>query len=214
MQWLKKVKWMMVTLAFLLFGIYLGVTVARWRGSGLRTENTTTVVQQVQTLSDLVTVKYVMQKVEIVDSPPDSTLGKFVQGDNKVLMLAQGVVKAGIDLKKLKPEDVAVSGKKISIKLPLPQITDAYLDDSQTKVIERSTGFLRSLDKDLEQETRQNAVADIRRAAQANGILNDANERAKLELATFLHAAGFEQVEFTSGGSQIPFFKPVSENQP
>ncbi len=213
MQWLKKVQWMMVTLAFLLFGIYLGVTVARWRGSGLRVENTTAVVQQVQTLSDLVTVKYVMQKVEIVDSPPDSTLGKFVQGDSRVLMLAQGVVKAGIDLKKLKPEDVAVSGKKISIRLPLPQITDAYLDDSQTKVIERTTGFLRSLDKNLEQETRQNAVADIRRAAQENGILSDANERAKLELAMFLHEAGFEQVEFTSGGSQIPFFKPASENQ-
>jgi len=57
-------------------------------------------------------------------------------------------------------------------------------------------------------------VADIRRAAQANGILNDADERAKLELAMFLHTAGYEQVEFTSGGSQIPFFKPASENLP
>jgi hypothetical protein len=212
MQWLKKVPWMMVTLAFLLIGIYLGVTFSRWRGSGLRVENTTSVVQQVQTLSDLVTVKYVMQKVEIVDSPPDSTLGKFVQGDSRVLLLAQGIVKAGIDLKKIQPGDVSVSGKKISIKLPPPQITDAYLDDSQTKVIERTTGFLRSLDKDLEQETRQNAVGDIRRAAQANGILNDANERAKLELAMFLHNAGFEQVEFTGGGAQIPFFKSAPEN--
>ena len=212
MQCLKKVPWMMATLAFLLIGIYLGVTFSRWRGSGLRVENTTTVVQQVQTLSDLVTVKYVMQKVEIVDSPPESTLGKFVQGDNRVLMLAQGVVKAGIDLKKLKPEDVAVSGKKISIRLPPAQITDAYLDDSQTKVIERTTGFLRSLDKDLEQETRQNAVADIRRAAQANGILRDADERAKLELAAFLHEAGYEQVEFVGGGATIPFFKAAPEN--
>jgi hypothetical protein len=214
MQWLKKFLWAAVTLAFLLFGIFLGVTVSRWRGSGLRVENTTAVVQQVQTLSDLVTVKYVMQKVEIVDSPPDSTLGKFVQGDNKVLLLAQGIVKAGIDLKKLKPGDVTVSGKKISIKLPPPQITDAYLDDSQTKVIERTTGFLRSLDKDLEQTTRQNAVADIRLAAQANGILNDAKERAQLELAMFLHDAGFEQVEFSGGGPQIPLLKSAPENQP
>jgi len=213
MQWLKKVPWMMVTLAFLLIGIYLGVTVSRWRGSGLRVENTTAVVQQVQTLSDLVTVKYVMQKVEIVDSPPDSTLGKFVQGESRVLLLAQGVVKAGIDLKKIQPGDVAVSGKKISIKLPLPEITDAYLDDSQTKVIERTTGFLRSLDKDLEQVTRQNAVADIRRAAQANGILNDADERAKLELAMFLHEAGFEQIEFAGSGARLPLFKTVPENQ-
>jgi len=153
-----------------------------------------------------------MQKVEIVDSPPDSTLGKFVQGESRVLLLAQGIVKAGIDLKKIQPGDVSVSGKKISIKLPPPQITDAYLDDSQTKVIERTTGFLRSLDKDLEQTTRQYAVMDIRRAAMANGILNDADERAKLELAMFLHTAGFEQVEFVGGGLQIPFFKAAPEN--
>ncbi len=198
MRVLKKIFWLAATLAVLVFGIYLGVSVSRWLmpGSGLRVENTTAVVQQVQTLSDLVTVKYVMQKVEIVDSPPDSTLGKFVQGDNKVLLLAQGIVKAGIDLKKIKPEDVSVSGKKISIKLPLPRITDAYLDDAQTKIIERSTGFLRSLDKDLEQTTRQNAVSDIERAARQNGILNDANDRARLELAAFLRLAGFEQVEF------------------
>jgi len=214
MQRLKNVFSMAVILAVLVFGIYLGVTVSRWRGSGLRVENTTAVVQQVQTLSDLVTVKYVMQKVEIVDSPPDSTLGKFVQGDNRVLLLAQGIVKAGIDLKKLKPDDIAVSGKKISIHLPLPQITDAYLDDSQTKVIERTTGFLRSLDKDLEQATRLNAVQDIRRAAQENGILNDADERARLELAAFLHDAGYEQVEFISGGSHLPLFKSAAETQP
>lgn len=196
MQGLKKIFWTLMTLAMLVLGVYLGLTVARWRGSGLRVENTATIIQQVQTLSDLVTVKYVMQKVELVDSPPESTLGKFIQGDNKVLLLAQGVVKAGIDLKKIAPGDVTISGKSLTIKLPPARITDAYLDDAQTKVIERTTGFLRSLDKDLEQTTRQYAVDDIRRAAQQSGILNDANERARTELRTFFQQAGFEPVEF------------------
>jgi hypothetical protein len=196
MQRLRKIFWMAMMLAVLALGIYLGLTVARWRSGGLRVENTSTIIQQVQTLSDLVTVKYVMQKVEFVDSPPGTTLGMFVQGDNKVWLLAQGVVKAGIDLKKILPDDVAISGKSLTIKLPKPQITDAYLDDTQTKVLERTTGFLRSLDKDLEQTTRQYAVDDIRRAAQASGILNDANERARTELRTFFQQAGFDSVEF------------------
>jgi len=196
MQGLKKIFWTLMTLAVLCLGVYVGLTVAHWRGGGLRVENTATIIQQVQTLSDLVTVKYVMQKVEFVDSPPDSTLGKFVQGDNKVMLLAQGIVKAGIDLKKIAPGDVTVSGKSLTITLPKPEITDAYLDDTQTKVIERTTGFLRSLDKDLEQMTRQAAVDDIRRAAQQSGILNDANERARTELRTFFQQAGFEPVEF------------------
>jgi hypothetical protein len=193
---LRKIFWMAMMLAALVLGIYLGLTVARWRSGGQRVQNTATIIQQVQTLSDLVTVKYVMQKVEFVDSPPGSTLGQFIQGDSKVLLLAQGIVKAGIDLKKIAPGDVAISGKSLTIKLPPARITDAYLDDTQTKVIERTTGFLRSLDKDLEQTTRQYAVDDIRRAAQQSGILNDANERARTELRTFFQQAGFETVEF------------------
>ena len=196
MQRLKKIFWTAMTLVVLAFGVFLGLTVARWQGGGLRIEKTATIIQQVQTLSDLVTVKYVMQKVEFVDSPPGSTLGQFIQGDNKVLLLAQGIVKAGIDLKKIAPGDVAISGKALTLTLPKPEITDAYLDDSQTKVIERTTGFLRSLDKDLEQTTRQYAVSDIRRAAREGGILNDANDRARTELRTFFQQAGFETVEF------------------
>jgi len=196
MQRLRNFFWTLMMLGLLALGIYLGLTVARWRSGGQRVQNTATIIQQVQTLSELVTVKYVMQKVEYVDSPPGTTLGQFIQGDNKVLMLAQGIVKAGIDLKKIKADDVAVSGKCLTITLPKPEITDAYLDDTQTKVIERTTGFLRSLDKDLEQTTRQYAVGDIRRAAQQSGILNDANDRARMELRTFFQQAGFGTVEF------------------
>ena len=127
MQGLKRIFRALLVLAMLLLGVYIGVKVADWKGGTLRVENTATIIQQVQTLSDLVTVKYVMQKVEIVDSPPESTLGKFVQGDNKVLLLAQGIVKAGIELKKIAPEDVTISGKNLTITLPRPQITDAYL---------------------------------------------------------------------------------------
>jgi hypothetical protein len=196
MQRLRTIAWTLMILAILVVAMYIAVNVARWGNGGLRFANTTAVVQQVQTLSDLVTVKYVMQKVEIVDSPPESTLGKFIQGDNRVLLLAQGIVKAGIDLKKISADDVTISEKKLTLRLPTPQITDAYLDDTQTKVIERTTGFLRALDKDLEQTVRQQAVDDIRRGAQASGILNDANDRARQELRTFFQLAGFEQVEF------------------
>lgn len=197
MQRIKKLFWTLMTVTVLVLGVYLGLKLAGWvQGSSPRVENTATIIRQVQTLSDLVTVKYVMQKVEFLDSPPDSTLGKFVQGDNKVMLLAQGIVKAGIDLKKIAADDVTISEKKLTITLPKPQITDAYLDDAQTKVIERTTGFLRSLDKDLEQTTRQYAVDDIRRAAQESGILNDANDRARTELRTFFRQMGFDTVEF------------------
>jgi hypothetical protein len=147
------------------------------------------VVEQVQTLSDLVTVKYVLEKVVILEDV------KWY-GENRVLLLAHGIVKAGIDLKRITADDVTISGKCISIKLPQPQITDAYLDDKQSRVIDHTTGLLRVFDKDLEQTARENAVDDIRRAARDAGILKDADQRARLELELFLREAGFEQVEF------------------
>jgi hypothetical protein len=180
----------------LVVGLWLGFKLARWTNSGssLHEENTVTVVQQIQTLSDLVTVKYVVEKVVVLEDV------KWY-GQSRVLLLAHGVVKAGIDLKSLQANDVKVSGKKITVHLPAPIITDCYLDERQTQVIDHSTGLLREFDKDLEQTARKTAVADLRMAAKQNGILSDADERARLQLALFFHQAGYDQVEFVS---QIP----------
>jgi len=189
-RWLQII-WLMAVLVIFTGVIWFGFAVARWvkLGFGLHQENTTTVVLQVQTLSDLVTVKYVLEKVVILEDV------KWY-GENRVLLLAHGIVKAGIDLKRLKADDVTISGKKIDLRLPPPQITDAYLDDPRSQVIDHTTGLLRAFDKDLEQTARENAVDDIRRAARMDGILDEANQRARLELELFLRQAGFEQVTF------------------
>jgi hypothetical protein len=190
----------------LLVGIGLGYKLTQWikGGSSLHEANTVTVIQQIQTLADLVTVKYVVEKVVVLEDV------KWY-GENRVLLLAHGVVKAGINLKDLPPGAVVVSGKTITLHLPPPQITDAYLDDKRTSVIDHTTGLLREYDKDLEQTARKTAVADLRVAARANGILNDADERARLQLAVFFHQAGYDEIKFTS---QIPPKPPVvpSEN--
>lgn len=204
--------WALTAVVVLVLAFYLTFAITRRLGGGtdLRLENTANVVRQVQTLSDLVTVKYVVEKVVILDAPPESTFGQFVQGDNRVLMLAHGVVKAGIDLKRLTPGDVSISGKAIRIKLPPAHVTDAYLDEKQTRVIDWKQGFLRGFDKDLEQKARQMAVDDIQRAARMDGILDEATQRAQLQMAVFFHRAGFESVEFTDQSS-IPMIGPVLE---
>lgn len=196
-----------VSVAVLFFlGIYLGSRFPRifGRGGAARTYDTPVLLQQVQTLSDLVTVKYVVQKVEVWEDPPTGVIGPFVQGDNRILLLAQGVVKAGVELGKLKPEDLKIQGKTIWINLPHARITDAYLDDNETKVIERTTGFLRKFDKDLEQNVRRTAVQDMRSSAARGGILRDADERARAQLASFFTLMGFERVEFPLSPTPVP----------
>jgi len=180
-------------------GLSIGILFPRWLGAGSATKvnNTAVVLKQVQTLSQLVTVKYVMEKIEVLADPPQNPLRAALPDDTHVTLIAHGIVKAGVDLSQLQPVDIRISGKRISLRLPMAQITDAYLDDKLTQVVERNTGFLRAFNKDLEQTARQNAIDDIRRAARMSGILKDAEERAHAQLIYLGKQLGFDEVEFT-----------------
>jgi hypothetical protein len=148
-------------------------------------QNTATILKQVQTLSELVTVKYVLEKVVILEDV------KWY-GENRVLLVAHGIVKAGVDLQEIKPGDVRVEDKAVFVKLPPARITDVYLDDQKTRVVDRATGLLRAFDKDLEQNARRQAVDDLARSARFNGIQGDAEERARLQLANLFRQFGLK----------------------
>jgi len=173
----------------LALGLWLGTALNRLKGSTSTLYNTATVLRQVQTLSQLVTVKYVMEKVVVYED-----VKWYPGGENRVIMIAHGIVKAGVDLQRLKPEDVELdaASQKVTIRLPNPQILDCYLDEKRTQVFERSTGLLRTFDKDLEQTARQIAVDDIQRAARYAGILKDAEERARAQIQMLFHQTGRE----------------------
>jgi hypothetical protein len=153
--------------------------------SGSQHATPAALLRQVQTLSQLVTVKYVLEKVVDVQDV------KWY-GQNHVLLVAQGVAKAGINLDNLKPDDLVISDNKITITLPHPAITDVYLDDQHTQILERTTGTLRAFDKDLEQNARKEAVDDLRTLALDNGILKDAQDRAKAQLTVLFTQMGLE----------------------
>jgi hypothetical protein len=179
-------------LAVLTLGLLAGVFFSRLvaMGKGRPAIPAVAVVQEIQTLSQLVTVQYVIEKVVV-----EEDIKWF--GENRVLLVAHGVVKAGVDFQRLQPADVEVDGRSVRIALPPPQFLDAYLDESKTQIIERSTGLLRLFDKDLETVARQHAVMDIRRAAREEGILQEADERAQSQIRALLLRLGFEEVEIT-----------------
>jgi hypothetical protein len=206
MQKLKRAARLFLVIVVFGLGLFLGSRLNRFSGErgSPRVYNTPVLLQQVQTLSELVTVKYVMEKVEGIEIPSENVLGKALGSENRVLLLAHGIVKAGVDLRRLKAADLRVTGKQIVVRLPPPEIMDAYLDDTQTKVVDRKTGLLAPPDRDLEQTVRQNAVDDIRRAARIGGILKDADDRARFQLANLLLQLGFESVDFQSATGPSP----------
>ena len=150
---------------------------------------TPVVLHAIQSLSELATVKYVMEKV--VTHEIEKTFGK-----DQVLLIAHGVVKAGIDLSKMKKEDVRVTTDSISFHLPRSEVTDRYLVEKQTFVYDRRTGLFIHPDKNLESQARQIALSAMLASAHANGILKDSDDRARVLITKVSQQLGFKTVEF------------------
>lgn len=167
--------------AFVLFGF-------RWPGSPVLAP-TSTVITQIQSVRDLVTVKYVVEKIVKLESEPS------ILGEDRVVLLVHAVAKAGVDLSSIRPEDIRVKGHCVSLTLPPPKVTDCYIEDRKTEVWEHQTRFWRPLDKELEQKARRQALDQIRLAVQEQGIHKEAFQRARDQLTLLLRSLGFTEIE-------------------
>jgi hypothetical protein len=147
--------------------------------------NTATLVQQIQSLAELVTVKYVLEKLVVLEDTR-------WYGDNRVLLVAHGIVKAGIDLRRIEPSDLDLDRNILQITLPPVSITDVYLDEQKTRVLEHSTGLLRAFNKNLEAEARRQAVDELKHAARQGGIYEDAQLQAQQQLTNLFGRLNLE----------------------
>jgi hypothetical protein len=151
-----------------------------------------TVVRQIQQLQRLETVSYTMDKI-ISGERGNPYLPKFLVGD-RLLLVVHGEVIAGVNLSKVQPSDVVLSGQDLSIHLPPAEIFLTRIDNGKTRVYSRDTGLFTSPDMNLESEVRQEAERQIQQAAVQDGILNSANENARNTVASMLKGFGFTHV--------------------
>lgn len=155
-----------------------------------------TVVREVRSLARLETIQYSLEKV-ITAETGQGPLG-FLFGD-RLLLVAHGVVIAGIDLSQLQPDDVWFDAQgRVYLRLPSPEIFVVTLDNELSYVYDRDTGLLRRGDVNLEAEARRAAEAEIRRAALDDGILDQARLNAENVLYRFLRSLGYADVIFSS----------------
>ena len=152
-----------------------------------------TVVSRIQRLERLETVTYTMDKV-VEGQRSNAILPDFLVGD-KLLLLVHGQAIAGVDMQQLKPSDVAVLGKRVTVHLPPAEVFITALDDSRTRVFSRSTGWFIQADPNLESEVRAKAEQDLQASALSAGILLTAHNNAASTLTRLLLSFGFEQVQ-------------------
>lgn len=151
------------------------------------------VVRSVQSLARLETASYTIEKVITAESG-SGPLGFLFQ--DKLLLVAQGQVIAGVDLSRLQREDVQVVGETVYITLPASEIFVATLNNDETFVYDRQTAVL-GQQIDLETLARQEAESEILEAALEDGILDLAQDNAERYVEGLMRGLGFEEIVFT-----------------
>jgi hypothetical protein len=163
-----------------------------------RTTTGPTVVEGIRDLNQLATVRWT-ESVLVVRKSGGTQLERLLTGE-KILLVAVGEVKAGVDLADLGPNDVQIEGDHVAIRLPEPEVLSSILDEEKTAVYDRDRGHLSFLQPDdqLAEEARDEAVQRVEDAARENGMLDQAESNAENSIWSFVTTLGFDEVEFVS----------------
>ena len=153
------------------------------------------IVKQIQGVSELTTTVFVMDA--IVPASSRRQFGNWVVGETKLLYLARGEVKAGLNLSQITNQNVTITDNSVEIVLPPPKILDAKIDVTQSEVYDYSRGFFNlgpDVAPELQTQAQRQTLDKVLTTACAQGILSQANERATLTLTQLLQTAGHQNI--------------------
>ena len=162
----------------------------------LKINNSTLVVERLQNLQELTTTVETMEK--IVPTSAARKLGDIPIATTRLLYIAKGKIRAGVDLGELTKEDIKIDRQTIEINLPTPEILDTKIDVNNSRVYDYDRGFLNlgpDVAPELQTLAQRNTLQEMVDAACEGGILNNANLKAKDSISLLLTNLGYSQVK-------------------
>jgi hypothetical protein len=157
------------------------------------------IVREVRALARLETIQYTVERV-ITAETGQGPFG-FLFGD-RLLLVAHGIVIAGVDLARLQPSDIEFDDLgRVYLVLPPAEIFVAALDNEKSYVYDRDTGLLTRGSLQLEAEARRVAETAIRDTALEDGILEQARVNAESYLYGLLRSLGYSDIVFRTSTS-------------
>lgn len=152
------------------------------------------IVQEIRKVSRLETTTYTIERV-IEAKQSDPSWPDWLRGD-RLLLIANGTVIAGVDLGQLQPSDVVVApdGQSVTVKLPPVQIfnRDSILNNAKTRVYDRQTGILAAPNQNLETQARQAAEGQLLQAACDEDIMQRATDDSREAVSKMLSLANMK----------------------
>ena len=159
----------------------------------LKIENSSTIVQQIKDIQELATTKQTMETIVPVSA--DRKLGDIPVATTRLLYIARGEIKAGVDLNELKDADIKVNNNSLEISLPPAKILDSKIDVNRSRVYDYDRGFLNlgpDVAPQLQTLAQRKTLIKIINTACNEGILEKANDRAKQTIGQLLVNTGYK----------------------
>ncbi|WP_036479231.1 DUF4230 domain-containing protein [Myxosarcina sp. GI1] len=153
----------------------------------LQSEISGAIAEKIKSVEELTTTVYTIETV--VPTSADRKIGKFSLATTKLLYIARGEVKAGIDLSNITANNISVSDNQITVNLPSPQILDSKIDVNASRVYDYDRGFLNlgpDVAPQLQTLAQRQTLEYIVNNACHDGILTTANKKAETAIAQLL----------------------------
>ena len=165
-----------------------------------KVKNATAIAQKIQELQELTSTVQTMET--IVPTSAERKLGDFPVATTRLIYVARGEIRAGVDLSKLTDKNIKIGNNSIEINLPAAEILDSKIDVKNSRVYDYNRGFLNlgpDVAPELQTLAQRQTLTEIVDTACKEGILTTANQRAKETIAQLLVSTnGYQKVKINT----------------
>ena len=158
----------------------------------LTIDDTPVIVTKIRSLGELTTACYYD---EIVLTGTKQNL----LSDDRLVIIAKGTVRAGIDLMEMTDDRLRFSGDTVFVRLPAPQYLDIIVNPSDFEVFAESGKWTHEQVTGLQDTARQRLLM----GADHYGLKSKAYEGAMEAVTDLLLASGYTYIRFDHPGSYI-----------
>ena len=162
------------------------------------------VISKVKAVSKLATTETIIDKT-VVGTKTKSILGLIRLNEANFVAYTEATVKTGIDLQKLREDDVKINGKEITLNLPPVEVLD-FQYPFQKFIVDSllfDDSWINRFDILDFEEFYRRAELDIRSNLQYAGIVEATEQKTRLLLTGILKNLGYEAIFIE--------FKPVTQ---
>jgi len=163
--------------------------------SGCKKDERALIIGKIKNANQLATTEFTIDKV--VFGTREKRLLRLIKlNEARFLAYSQAVIKTGIDLNKLEPDDITIEGKMIQLELPPVEVLNFSYPAERFRMDKEisDNAFLNKLTiEDYEYFFRE-AELDIRQNLQYLGLVEATEEKTSVLMQKMLTLLGYQEI--------------------